>query len=138
MEYTPKFGLGDKVYHIIDRMRPVFIECAMCKGERNITVNGVSARCPECWGRGGHTDWIDEGWRVANVSWREGVEGGPEVLTIGQVRLEHTRGKRAEWQAMCEETGVGSGRLHSMEDFFASLEGAQSECERRNADGAKP
>lgn len=139
MRYTPRFNLGDKVYHVVNRTRPVFTTCPMCQGARIITINAVSARCPECYGQGGSTDWADEGWRVANVRWDDGrVEGAPEVLTIGKVQLEHTKGREPEWWAMCKETGVGSGTLHSMDDFFASVEDAQAECERRNSNGVKP
>lgn len=138
MSYKPKFNLGDKVFHITDLQRPKWTECPMCKGEKRITLNGETESCPKCYGRGGGQSWESEGWHVARTGWEDRdnglyLEGGFSLITIGQIRLEHTNGKRPEWFAMCNETGIGSGTIHHMNRMFATTEEAQTECDRLNA-----
>ena len=138
MDYKPKFNLDDKVFHIANHQRPKWTECPMCKGSKQITLNGETESCPKCWGRGGEQGWFSEGWHVARSGWEDPdtlryLEGGFSLLTIGQVRLEHTKGKRPEWTAMCRETGVGSGTIHHMDRMFATAEEAQAECDQRNS-----
>ena len=140
MLYKSPFSIGDKVYHIANHPRPKWAECPMCKGTKTVTINGETDTCPKCYGRGGKQTWEPEGWNIARGGWQDREsdryhELGYECLTIDQVRLEHTRDKNPEWMAMCRETGVGSGTLHSMDHMFATVEEAQAECDRLNKRG---
>jgi hypothetical protein len=52
-------------------------------------------------------------------------------MTVGQIRFEIDLHKSEE-SYMCHETGIGSGRLHKLEDLFETVELAQEEADKRN------
>jgi len=71
-----------------------------------------------------------------------------EPLTIGKITIEHTesRGRPGEEtfdnympqnerreSYMADETGIGTGTIHTLDRIFATREEAQTEADRRNA-----
>lgn len=138
--YTPPFGLGDKVYKIHHAHAPKWVDCSLCGGNGNLQIGPETRKCPDCYGSRGRTEYLPECWRVVCESWedeRRWHNGVPIRFTIGQVRLTHTKTKREKslkWEAMCLETGVGSGTIHDMDHFYPDLESAQTACESLNAE----
>lgn len=119
--YQFQFSIGDKVSAIQQGRQQYFKPCELCDGTGSIIVKMQHLKCPECYGTRGRFEYKDTAWYVSYT-----------LLTIGQVRMEHTKGESPKFIAMCKETGVGSGTLHNMDSFYPSLEEAQAECDKRN------
>jgi len=118
-----KYAIGDRVFKIVSMRKEVTSDCPFCVGGGFIRgANGEQRACPKCFGRRNQTEWNPQAWQVP-------LENG--ILTIGQVRVLVTNQSRKE-EYMCHETGIGSGTLHSVDDFFETHEAAVAECAVRN------
>lgn len=119
MNWTTKFGLGDKVYVADVDWTEKWVECPDCKG-RKMWITTTPAKeiietpCPTCsYGFEGPHGKIKMSGYIARASSR----------TVGQVRFEIDTEKE-EIVYMMKETGVGSGRLINEEVVFAKREDA--------------
>lgn len=122
--YKFKFDIGDRVLQIHSYRRQYLIICEACEGEGRIPLkNGDTTQCPKCWGRdAGHiTKYESQKWQIL-----------PDMLTVGQQRVEVER-TRTEEIYMCEESGIRSGTLHSVENLFLLELEAQEKCDELNA-----
>jgi hypothetical protein len=133
--YTVPFSIGDVVFYIVQRSKQTFINCPLCDGHGRIKIKEESRNCPDCYGRKGTMEYGLEEWSIHKDSvqilgvWHETTVS---KFTIGQVRLEHTKRNKPKFSAMCVETGIGSGSVYDMENFFSSQEEAENECIKRN------
>jgi len=128
-----KFGDGDTVRLVFKERLRVWAPCTFCgaagmiKGRDDATIV-----CPMCYGRKGKHERHALRWQVS-----------PESLTIGQAevvaRFERPGRFTGEQTGcvteryMCEQTGIGSGSNHAVENLFPSVAEAQAECDRRNS-----
>ena len=119
--YEVPFSLGDKVCAIREGSEMYFKTCELCEGIGNVIIKEKIIKCPDCYGHKGSNEYKPAAWHISY-----------KLLTIGEVRLEHQKGKPIKFIAMCKETGVGSGTLHNMDTFFSSIKEAQKECDNRN------
>ena len=107
---TTKFNAGDTVFQAEAFADRNLIQCPDCLGEARwkvILPNGVEdvIECPSC--KNGY-------WSCGKIS-EYGVRGEVRTLTIGRVTYDDEGP-----QYMCEETGIGSGRLYREKDLFAT------------------
>ncbi len=129
MRIETKYNLRDVVVGIFSEKVPMFVECDVCCGMGSVTLvgTGVQINCPRCKGNKGLIEWLPSKWKVEF-----------DHLTIGQIKSiiadnKHTNSVavgREEY--MCEETGVGDGRVHHGDNLFPDVESAQKECDKRN------
>ena len=137
MDITPKFNHNDIVYQIVVDRAQHFVPCGFCGGEgRIVGVDGSDRQCPKCYGNRGWNEYEE------NPKWLV----RPEQLTVGQVRITVTfkhdadsifsnygeQQHEQEEQYMMYETGIKSGTLYYADRLFASVEEAQTECDKRN------
>jgi hypothetical protein len=122
--YLPPFLLNQKVFIITRMPEKRFINCELCNGDKNLilALKNKTISCPECYGKGGETKYFSEKWILVTN----------EPYIIKKISLEHYCNKEEEWQAMCEETGVGSGTWYNMKNMFSSRSEAINECNIRN------
>ena len=125
-----KYDLGNVVYSIKEVKAKHWESCTFCGGSdgsisrfevsaTKITgFDGTERRCPACRGEGG-------GWGYGDMTWVL-----DRVLTIGQVEVR--AGYEDKETYMCEETGVGGGRLWGIDLLYPTEEGALAECAKRN------
>ena len=115
-----KFSLGDLVYRFGTRTHKEFVDCPLCKGDKQIDLQEKRYTCPECRGTGGTYEY----GALENYVL-------PDQYTIGHVRAVREYGKE-ENRYMCKETGVGSGTVYNEEDLFDTIDEAEAECLKRN------
>ena len=118
MKLESKFDLNQKVYRISSFSKRETIVCPKCSGKKYVLGDdGTKVTC--CWTG---IDYVNH-----PAAWQ--IEG---VLTIGLVRIQATNSSEQKVEYMCNETGVGDGRIYCEEDFFVTAEEALKECEVRN------
>ena len=127
MEITTKFNLGDYVYPIIRSGYNGFKKCETCGGNGYVTIkeNGKEIDCPECYGEGGHEEWISERWMVSSES----------LGMVGKVSAElyyDDDNGQSRYTYMLSSTGIRSGTVWYEKDLFLTKEEAQTECDLRN------
>lgn len=120
--YKVPFSNGDEVYSIWNGQEHYWEDCTWCDATGKVKIKDNVITCPECYGRKGSHKSKLKAWNVTN-----------SILTIGEVRIEHRKGEKFKFIAMCHQTGIGSGTLHDMCNFFLTKEEAQKECEKRNS-----
>ena len=129
-----KFQIGNVVYRAWSSYNAQWEKCADCGGTGEVKVvtakEEYQAPCPYC------------GMEVYGF---HGVRGHVQVyahrayverLTIGQVTVQ-ARKDEYKVEYMCEETGVGSGTIHSEERLFATREEALADAERQVEENKK-
>jgi len=128
MMIQTKFSPGDKVWKIGNVREKETVICPVCEGKGKVTTTtGHELACSAgCHGNGHVIKWKNREWRVI------------QPLTLSQVRAQVT-GLLGQWnkheeEYMAYETGTGTGTLHKLDTLFESLEAAQEECRRRNAE----
>lgn len=133
----PQFEEGDTVFHATTRRETEKYDCPDCEGSREWAVQtpGGSEFTVECQRCGSYT-------RGDLPSLKHTVYY-PEVKkrTIGSVRIDSSDEDPVTY--MCEETGVGTGRIYKESDLYAGREAAQEaaevEAEQKNEEaGEKP
>lgn len=128
MEIKTKFNLNDTVYPIVRHGYNGVKKCETCSGLGTVKINNTEKEitCPDCYGRGGHEEWIPERWVLSS-----------DVGKIGKIDIELYAKKytsyKDEYRYMLSSTGVGSGTCWKEEDLFLSSEEAIKECELRNS-----
>lgn len=124
----PKYEIGDKVYagyaHYLQKTRT----CPDCLGsaEWPVTIpsgEDVVVPCKTC--RRGYYSDGKEHYR----EWAPVVE----TLHIGSVRID-TADETDPVEYMCEETGVGTGRLYKERELFSTREEAEAAAAKKVAD----
>lgn len=136
MDIRTRYNLGQEVISIKEERSRIWIRCTFCEGSNKPTSmlnrseitgrDGKIVRCPICKGDGGE-------WKIVGKIWVVG-----HVLTIGQIEVrirsfEFQEEKREE-KYMCIETGIGGGRLWSVDRLFPTEKEALAECAKRNKD----
>lgn len=113
-----KFDIGDKVFEGQARLTQTSIPCDFCEGtgKRDVpsaTQGTITRRvpCPKC--KGAREFPGPPAFTISVVE-----------LTIGEVRITDGRQGREE-QYMCEETGIGSGRLYDADKITSTEEDAR-------------
>jgi hypothetical protein len=133
-----RFSIGDFVVGVRRTTEQVTKVCARCGGKGELELKeGGTLPCPnryngrESCNSGKVTLGILSLWAVSSDT----------AGHVGQVRVTRTAHRYASpWYAadvneyMLTSTGVGSGSIWKEDDLFASHEGAEAECNRRNAD----
>ena len=130
MNIKTKYGLGDRVWKIKQKMPMVWQPCTFCKGREEkasafsdpieiVGADGSTRACPVCFGAGGHNQRLRLAWDVTSE------------LTIGQINYRISEKEKDE-SYMCDETGVGGGTIHYVDTLYPTKEEAQAECDRRN------
>jgi len=127
--------MTDVVYTIIDGRRSVttWVRCTFCTGHKDGTsafskrtmvtgMDGQTTFCPICRGNGGKSV------SLPGVEWQV-----YQKLTIGYVRLEFSLSEGLKESYMCEETGIGSGRVYRVHNLYPHRRAAQKECDKRNS-----
>ena len=124
---TTRFGIGDTVWQVWNGVRAIAIACSFCAGEGDVSgADGERKHCPSCYGRGTHKAQEPQAWRVM------------AKLTIGEVRVcVSINATAAEETYMAVETGIGTGRLHHVDNLCATEAEAEATCKTRNAAAEK-
>jgi len=117
MEVKTKYSAGDTVYSAEANGEAKWIQCPDCLGTQSwkaITPAGeeIAIECPACH-RGYECTGVIEEWSV---------DGTIYCFTIASVQFDSSE---AGTKYMCQETGVGSGRVWNEEDLYASREEAE-------------
>ena len=133
MQIKTKYNLGEQVYPIRLGRHSEHIKCKICEGKGEVTINNTEKiiSCPECYGQGGRTVWLNDKWGVCVGS----------IGYIGKISVEiydkaYEEGKR-EYRYMLDSTGVGGGTLWKEDMLFTTKEEAEKECEIRNNSSEK-
>lgn len=138
MEIQTKYSNDDIVWLIVQQKGKQFISCSFCLGTGNIKGNdGTERTCPDCYGHKGKTEWLDIKWQVKGplTIGRTGVEITGESKGFDPDSIFDNYGPQKygyKEEYMCQETGIGSGKLYEVECLFPSREEAQNECNKRN------
>ena len=128
MEIKTKFNLDDTVYPIVRHGYDGVKMCETCNGTGIVKINNKDKEitCPDCYGRGGHKQWVLERWVLSDDI---GKIGKVEVALYSKKYPDH----KDEHRYMLSSTGVGSGTLWYESDLFISSDEAIKECELRNS-----
>lgn len=118
MRIETKFGIGDKVFVVSCFAKEENVTCAMCKGDKHITVNGIEAECPHCHGRGWELKTEVPKYQIQFIN-----------ATVGQVMVTVRAKQAPECTYMLKETGVGSGTIWHEDALFHSEAEALAACE---------
>ena len=118
---SPKYAIGDVVYKPETSHEPAWVECPDCCGNKTWTAilgtgEEIAIECPTCK-RG-----YDESPGVVQ---HYECDGRVVMLTIGSVRIDTSTEDPIEY--MCEETGIGTGRIHREDGLCATREEAEAE-----------
>lgn len=121
-----KFAVGDVVYHASTNLVIKQHKCPDCKDKREwatISPAGGSYTfaCPRCTAA-----YISS--RETSLSYHE-HESVVERLTIGSIRLD-TADSQGSVSYMCEETGVGGGRVYRENHLFRTMATAMDAAEQ--------
>jgi len=129
MELKTKFGIGNKVVGISHYSKEVFIPCSTCDATGEIKVKDKKFECPDCYGKGGRTEYKTKEWNVVN---NEEILGCDNVIRIDidvtreEVKIRYILGRKYSKSY--------SGTLWDENDLFKTVEEAEVECKRRNED----
>lgn len=123
---TPKFRMGQTVWHAGTTTTTEKHDCPDCLGQRKWVFKSPAGyegeiECPRCNGRG-HLGLHSAGPSVAR-------------LTIGMVRASTRAPYSGDDQVeyMCSETGIGSGSVYSESKLFETEDAARTEAEQMAA-----
>ena len=141
MKLESKYNFGDVLYRICHGQKAFQEKCGFCGGSGRIKrMDKTTKQCLECFGNGYNQKYEKTKWNVQSGT-----------LTVGQIRIEvtneqpgadpesifHNYGPQLyeyKEQYMCLETGIHSGTLHPVSSLWPTLEEAQAECDRQNAE----
>jgi hypothetical protein len=117
---SPKYAIGDTVWHPQASSGHVFVMCPDCLSKRTwhaVMPSGeeLDFACPTCAHAYESRGVISE-WKVT---------GCVQELTIGSVRINTADDDPIEY--MCVETGIGSGSIWAERKLHATREAAEAE-----------
>ena len=118
-----KSDIGDVVYSAASHWKDTKQQCPDCLGQKVWHIKTPAGEefdleCRTCWqGYNGNSGTIS--------SWD--FEPVVNCYTIGSVRMDTN--DEEVFTYMCEETGIGSGRIHSQKNLFATRENAEIRAE---------
>lgn len=115
-----KFGVGDKVFAAEIAIETVQVPCPDCLGERTWDAklpcgDTVKIQCQTC----------TYGYECRGTIGQARAEGVVRCYTVGSVSFDSWDGinhDRGGVRYMCEETGVGSGRVWDERDLYETRE----------------
>lgn len=131
MEIKARFSKGDKVYVADTEYRENWIACPDCLGTLHWVVvfaNGdaVQIECQTC-----KQGYEPSRGKIDVKSYLPVVR----ELTVGSIRFDDT--EKEQFSYMCEETGVGSGRVYYDSDIFTDKASATVRANEKNQDQMK-
>lgn len=133
MIITSKYNIGDTVLAGHVESTSYWETCPECDGKGYHKVEGkdLTIRCKVC---NTGESWQSSG-KILRRTWAPLIL----TLTIGQVRGKATVGKIDEIEYMCEETGIGNGKIWREEILYPesyreTLEAVLKEKARINND----
>ncbi len=114
----PKYQIGQQVYWAWGGWKEILKTCPDCLGKMDWEVETPSGDkftipCGTCM----------RGYECRGVISEYGDQPEVNHVTIGSVRID-TSDKEHPVSYMCEETGVGSGRVYDEENLFLNKEDA--------------
>lgn len=127
MKIKTKFDLGDNVFPIDEVIEEKQVKCFECSGRGYYETDTEKvSRCEYCYGRGASKGRGEREWRIDEDSYG----------FIGKISTEvYQKGYgESKCRYMLNSTGIGSGRIWDEKDLFKTIEEAQMECDKRNAD----
>lgn len=112
MEITPKFKKGEEVYVADCEYDTKYIACPDCLGTLHWIIvfadgDAVEAECQTC-----KRGYLPPSGEIPVSNWRPTVK----KMTIGSIRYNDQ--DKEPFSYMCEETGIGSGRVYYDKDLF--------------------
>lgn len=123
MKITTRYNINDKVFTIQKIKTKVFASCGFCPGNQGWIYgeNKEKRMCPDCRAEGQRQVGLFEEYLV-----------NPTSITIRHIRVQLkksgiTSEEYANWVG-------GGGRIHDVETLFVTIEDAQFECDKRNAE----
>jgi len=123
MILTSKYNIGDVIYEIASRSHRMDVECPECNG-KSANTSESWAKCQKCNNAGTVVKYSPRVWTPTQC-----------VLTVGMIKCEVGYKDKVEY--MCNETGIGSGRLYNEEEIYSSMNDAIAECYKRNKEGTE-
>lgn len=120
-----KFDIGCKIYTLGDismSYAAKHTECTICDSTGKINVKGKTFMCPNC-GDKRETDWNTFRFR----------RNKPSTIpkTVGMVTVVNKQGK-IEITYMCEETGIGTGKVYQEDECFRTYDEVVKFTEKEN------
>jgi len=128
MEIRTKFEIGDKVVGISHGIKEILIPCSTCDRTGRIVVKDKNFECPDCYGKGGHSEYQSKAWYVVTD---DGILSGYDnviKIDIDVVRKE----TKISYLLGRKYSNLYSGTLWDENDLFKTIEEAELECEKRN------
>jgi len=89
MEIKTKINLGDKVVGISHCTKEILIPCLTCDGTGGIIIKDKRFGCPDCYGKGGHSEYQPEAWYIITD---EGILSGYD--NVVKIDIDVTREKQ--------------------------------------------
>lgn len=130
-----KYNLGDTVYGIYQAYKQVNETCDHCGGDGKVMwSSGVGYSCYNCHGTGKKHVSSFHKWELSKTDY-----GTVRPKTVGLIRCEvriENEERTIENRYMCNETGIGSGRVWDESLLWPSKIEAQAECDRRNEEAS--
>lgn len=125
MEIKARFGKGDMVFAADSEYSENWLSCPDCLGTLKWLVvfaddDSVEVPCQTC-----KSGWNPPNGKIKTQIWKPKVSR----YTVGSVRFNDTDKKPFSY--MCEETGVGSGRIYYDEDLFTEEEPAMERAQEK-------
>lgn len=116
MQITTRFSIGDKVWPVDSEQETVRVPCLACEGQGKV-LDGMGERTIYCQKTGCYN-----GSHTIRMTPRAVVRG---PHTVGKVSFDmYTAREGEQEQYMCEETGIGTGRVYYGNRLFGSPEEA--------------
>lgn len=125
---TPRFAIGDKVWDVSIHIESGQHDCPDCFGSRQWTAVSTAGEtfainCLRC-----AQSYAGLPRDVPPLAYQKSVYTTRE-LTIGSVRVDTAASHGDPVSYMCEETGIGSGRVYNESKLFTSEEEARASAE---------
>ena len=140
--YESIFELGDKVYRISRNLLHKKDNCEACDGTGKVTIKSKEYDCPDCNGRGCHTNECWDNWHVDEDCGYVNAITIKSQLKNKEMKYTHSFGCNSISDddygysfTISDHMNLkdgGCGWIIDQENVFKSYEEAQSECDKRN------
>ncbi|MCE5220187.1 MAG: hypothetical protein LLF98_02670 [Clostridium sp.] len=122
MDIKTKLSIGDKIIVIWSNTNTIHETCLVCNGQKRVSLSNKEYECPECYGNGYSERYEPECWRIAESEWT------PKRSKVKRIEVDI---KKNEIDIKYFPWGE-SGNYFYEKDCFATVEEAQTECDKRN------
>lgn len=127
MEIKTKLSIGDPIVVISLLTNEIKETCIVCKGEKEINLEGYYYTCPKCHGDGFKRNYEPKCWRI----WESSFAQTPSK--VKKISIEIITKNKID---VCYFPWGTSGNFFHEQDCFKTIKEAQAECDRRNAEGS--